>query len=192
LTKYVILGNPTTSERNRNHCWVTFLRVRSSRNYLSFAPTAGILFGHLVEDCGPKPSCDQEEAPDGQRRPHPPSHHHHHHPSQVHPAPSSSLQMLPAQEDEEHERELALCKKSVPRLSPSSGTDRERGSVEISGKTAQTDFDLGCNEISLHSKRKSSRRISRITPADGQEVEAQEEKGGEPPGEPLTGNEEIV
>jgi NO-binding membrane sensor protein with MHYT domain len=149
-------------------------------------------------DCGPKvdhrPSCDQgdHEAPDGQRRPHPPPHHHHHHPSQVHPAPSSSLQMLPAQEDEEHERELALCKKSVPRLSPSSGTDRERGSVEISGKTAQTDFDLGCNEISLHSKRKSSRRISRITPADGQEVEAQEEKGGEPPGEPLTGNEEIV
>jgi hypothetical protein len=51
---------------------------------------------------------------------------------------------------------------------------------------------LGCNEISLHSKRKSSRKISRITPADGQEVEAQEEKGGEPPGEPLTGNEEIV
>jgi NO-binding membrane sensor protein with MHYT domain len=138
-------------------------------------------------DCG----SEQQEASDGKRRLHA-------HPSQIHPCPSP-LPLLPPQEDEEHE--LSLVKKPPPSSGRGSGSGghlsgRDKGNGEISGKTAQTDYDMGPNEISLHSKRMSSHN-RRIVPAeeDEGEDEGDEKEGGRgasPGCQSRVGNEEMV
>lgn len=113
-------------------------------------------------DNSPKGGSLDQEPSDGKHR------SHHHHPSKIHPSPSPPS-MIPPREDEEQQREFTLKK---PFSSPGApGNSGEKS--EISGQTAQTDLDMGANEISLHSKRK---KLSlSCPPSDGRDMKAEDE-----------------